>query len=44
MDGDGPIIADTFYKEIFQGSDGKPALEPNTSKSVQALHIAIQKL
>ena len=44
MDGDGPIIADTFYKEIFQGPDGKPALEPNTSKSVQALHIAIQKL
>jgi len=44
MDEDGPTIADTFYQEIFQGPDGKPALQPDTSKSAQALHIAIKKL
>ena len=44
MDGDGPIIVDTFYEEIFRGPDGKPALEPDTGKSAQALHIAIKKL
>jgi len=44
MDGDGPTIVDTFYGEIFQGPDGKHALEPDTSKSAQALHIAIKKL
>jgi hypothetical protein len=44
MDEDGPTIADTFYKEIFQGPDEKPALQPDTSKSAQALHVAIKKL
>ena len=44
MDKDGPTIADIFYEGIFQGPDGKPALEPDTSKSAQALHIAIKKL
>ncbi|KIM38734.1 hypothetical protein M413DRAFT_420131 [Hebeloma cylindrosporum] len=44
MDGDGPIIADAFYEEIFRGPDGKPAPQPDTSKSAQALHIAIMKL
>ena len=44
MDKDGPTIADTFYAEIFQGPDGKPALQPDTSKSAQAIHIAIKKL
>ena len=43
-DEDGPSIADIFYKEIFQGSDGKPTLEPDISKSAQALHIAIKEL
>jgi len=41
---DGPTIADTFYEAIFQGPDGKPAQQPNTNKSAQALHIAIKKL
>ena len=44
MDEDGPTIADTFYEEIFQGPDGKPALQPDTSKSAQAIHVAIKKL
>ena len=44
MDEDGPTIADTFYKEIFQGPDGKPTLQPDTRKSAQALHVAIKKL
>jgi hypothetical protein len=44
IDEDGPTIADTFYKGIFQGPDGSPALQPDTSKSAQALHVAIQQL
>jgi hypothetical protein len=43
-DRDGPTIADTFYEELFRGPDGKPGLEPDTTKSAQALHIAVQKL
>ena len=43
-DQDGPIIADIFYEELFRGPDGKPALKPDTTKSVQALHIAVKKL
>ena len=44
VDRDGPTIADTFYEELFRGPDGKPALEPDTTKSAQALHVAVQKL
>ena len=43
-DKDGPTIADTFYKELFCGPDGKPALRPDNMKSAQALHVAVQKL
>jgi hypothetical protein len=43
-DEDGPIIADFFYEELFRGSDGKPRFEPDTTKSAQALHVAVQKM
>lgn len=43
-DMDGPAITDTFYEELFRGSDGKPCLQPDTTKSAQALHSAVQKL
>jgi len=43
-DEDGPIIADTFYKEIFRGPDGRPTPQPDVSKSAHALHIAAQEL
>ena len=26
-------VADAFYEELFRGSDVKPALEPDTTKS-----------
>ena len=44
MDPDGPTIADAFYEELFRGPDGEPALVPDTTKSAQALHIAVKKL
>ena len=43
-DRDGPIIADGFYEELFRGSNLKPVLEPDTTKSAQALHDAVKKL
>ena len=44
-DEDGPIIADAFYEELFRrGPDAKPVLEPDTTKSAQALHDAVKKL
>lgn len=43
-DKDGPTIADTFYQELFCGPDGKPMLQPDTTKSAQALHVAVKKL
>jgi hypothetical protein len=44
-DKDGPIIADAFYEELFcRRPDAKPALEPDTMKSAQALHVAVKKL
>ena len=52
-DKDGPAIADSFYEELFCSSDGKPRSEPDTTKpsfeldttkSAQALHVAVQKL
>ena len=43
-DKDGPIIADAFYEELFRGPDAKPALQPDTTKSAQALHDAVRKL
>ena len=44
VDEDGPIIADTFYEELFRGPNGKPGFEPDAMKSVQTLHAAVQKL
>ncbi|KDR69060.1 hypothetical protein GALMADRAFT_77866, partial [Galerina marginata CBS 339.88] len=44
MDEDGPVVADAFYEELFRDPDGKPAPEPDTSKSAYALHLAIKKL
>ncbi|KAF8970455.1 CHAT domain-containing protein [Flammula alnicola] len=43
-DADGPTIADTFYEELFRGPDGKPALEPDITKSARALYLAVNKL
>ena len=43
-DKDGPIVADAFYEELFRRPDVKPALEPDTTKSAQALHLAVKKL
>ncbi|KDR82433.1 hypothetical protein GALMADRAFT_237749 [Galerina marginata CBS 339.88] len=43
-DKDGPTIADAFYEELFQRADEKPTLEPDTTKSARALHVATQKL
>lgn len=43
-DQDGPTIADAFYEELFRGPDGKPVIEPDTTNSAQALHIAVKKL
>ncbi|KAF8809265.1 hypothetical protein BYT27DRAFT_7187958 [Phlegmacium glaucopus] len=42
-DQDGPIVADAFYEELFRGPDGNPALEPEITKSTQALHVAVKK-
>lgn len=44
MDEDGPIVADAFYEELFRGPDGKPALEPDATKSARALDFAVKKL
>ncbi|KAF8886627.1 hypothetical protein CPB84DRAFT_1850089 [Gymnopilus junonius] len=43
-DADGPIITDSFYEEIFKGSDGHRTPQPDTTKSSLALHIAVNKL
>jgi len=43
-DQDGPTIADAFYEELFCGPDGKPAHEPDMTKSALALHLAVKKL
>jgi hypothetical protein len=43
-DKDGPTIAGTFYQELFCGPDGTPVLQPDTTKSAQALHAAVKKL
>ncbi|PPQ86284.1 hypothetical protein CVT25_005505 [Psilocybe cyanescens] len=44
MDRDGPTIADAFYRELFRGPEGKPAREPDVTKSAYALHIAVKEL
>ena len=45
MDKDGPTIVDTFYEELFVcGSDGRPALKPDMTRSALALHLAVKKL
>ncbi|KDR78811.1 hypothetical protein GALMADRAFT_244388 [Galerina marginata CBS 339.88] len=43
-DEDGPMVADAVYEEIFKGVDGKATREPDTTKSAQALQIAVQIL
>ena len=43
-DQDGPTIADAFYEELFHDLDGKPAHEPDMTKSALALHLAVKKL
>jgi hypothetical protein len=43
-DEDGPVLADTFYEELFWGPDGMPTSEPDVKKSVRALHLAVKKL
>ncbi|KAF8815740.1 hypothetical protein BYT27DRAFT_7333814 [Phlegmacium glaucopus] len=44
MDKDGPTMADAFYEELFRGLNGKPALEPDVTKSARALDVAVKKL
>jgi hypothetical protein len=44
MDADGPTIADGFYEDLFRGPDGKPSLEPDITRSAQALHVSVKKL
>ena len=45
MDKDGPTIVDRFYEELFSGGpDGRPAHEPDMTKSALALHLAVKKL
>ena len=44
MDEDGPIIADTFYEELYRDPDGRPVDEPDVKKSIYALHLAVKKL
>jgi hypothetical protein len=39
-DKDVPIIADAFYEELFRVPVVKPVLEPDTTKSAQALQVA----
>ncbi|KDR76437.1 hypothetical protein GALMADRAFT_445475 [Galerina marginata CBS 339.88] len=43
-DEDGPIIADTFYRELFKGLEGNPTILPDTSKSAEALAAATKEL
>jgi hypothetical protein len=43
-DEDGPVIADTFYEELFSGPDGMTTQAPDVKKSVRALHLAVKKL
>jgi len=43
-DDDGPVVADTFYGELFRGADGKPHARPDIRRSTLALHLAVDKL
>lgn len=43
-DKDGPVIADAFYTELFKGPDGNPMPLPDTSKSAEALSVAVNEL
>ena len=44
MDEDGPTISGGFYEDIFRGPDGKPSLEPDITRSAQALHASVMNL
>ena len=41
---DGPAVANAFYRELFSGGDGSPMTVPDTSKSAEALLIAVEEL
>lgn len=43
-DYDGPMISESFYKELFRGPDGNPSSRPDLSRSTFALDTAVQKL
>jgi hypothetical protein len=43
MDEDGPTIASGFNKENFRGSDGKPSLEPDITRSCHVLNALVKK-
>ncbi|KAJ7702692.1 CHAT domain-containing protein [Mycena rosella] len=45
-DGDGPMIADTFYKHLFEQCDpnSNPPVLPDLTRAAEALHIAVAKL
>jgi hypothetical protein len=42
-DKDGPVIANTFYEELFSGLDEIPTHAPDVKKPVCALHLAVKK-
>lgn len=45
-DNDGPKIADTFYKKMFDHCDLNPTppVVPDLTKAAEALHLAVSEL
>lgn len=43
-DADGPTMADSFYEELFRGSNGNITSLPDVHRSARALHTAVKTL
>lgn len=43
-DEDGPEIADSFYRHLFQGNDKSASHIPEVTQAAPALHEAVEKL
>jgi hypothetical protein len=43
-DKDGPDVADTFYRHLFQVNDQGDVQPPDTTQAARALHLAVKKL
>jgi hypothetical protein len=43
-DQDGPKVADTFYRHLFQMNDTNTSCIPDTTQAAQALHMAVKQL